>query len=79
MAIDDGGPAFPTTLACDSVGLTKRDWFAGQALVGFLSHGQRRLGEDAEGNPSKYFGEELSEMVYCVADAMIAARKAENG
>jgi hypothetical protein len=46
--IDTFGPAFPTTpksaerLGCtfthEDVGLTKLDWFAGQALAGFLAN-----------------------------------------
>jgi len=45
---DTFGPAFPTTpesaelLGCtftqEDVGLTKLDWFAGQALAGFLAN-----------------------------------------
>lgn len=62
--IDDGGPAFP---AQDNYnghfpGMTMRDWFAGQALVGVLANPNRaESGVNAIG-------------IYTVADAMIAAR-----
>lgn len=38
--INDGGPAFPNNDAhgCAFPGMTLRDWFAGQALAGFMAH-----------------------------------------
>jgi hypothetical protein len=71
--IDNGGPAFP----CDaewrdgqevwpqSAGMTLRDWFAGQALVGFSAN------PDLSGWPF----ERAAEAAWEQADAMIAARK----
>lgn len=73
--IDDGGPAFPVAGHCvdasgaycgdvvNSKGLSLRDWFAGQALVGILSGDQRFF------SPS-----ELATISYWAADAMLAAR-----
>jgi hypothetical protein len=45
MAINDGGPAFPSTIqyfpddknANEEQGMTLRDWFASQALAGMLA------------------------------------------
>lgn len=67
--IDDGGPAFPQNLPDNFIwrlpgdpgGMSLRDWFAGQVLIGYAS--DHRLHE--------HFGHHA----YKVADAMIAARK----
>lgn len=85
MAIDDGGPAFPTPLAAwtdanhephvvDSAerclaGLSIRDWFAGQALSGLL-------GSDGNSEVRWVFPANAAIEAYRVADAMLAARKA---
>lgn len=70
--IDDGGPAFPCDVQVEDnsgshyeerYGLTMRDWFAGQVLVGILSGDQRFF------SPS-----ELATISYWAADAMLAAR-----
>ena len=70
--IDDGGPAFPCIVQVEDnsgshyeehYGLTMRDWFAGQVLVGILSGDQRFF------SPS-----ELATISYWAADAMLAAR-----
>lgn len=68
-ARDDGGPAFPRTgegvgnPAYDAPGMTLRDWFAGQALVGLIAHPKN------EGHAS-----ELSLVAYAIADAMLKER-----
>lgn len=70
---NDGGAAFPVSVQPDfqyaSHGMTLRDWFAGQALAGMCGHpralsqiGDQDLAEDAN-------------LLYRMADAMIAARK----
>ena len=71
--IDDGGPAFPQDDYPDrdpgldehpGRGMSLRDWFAGQALVGLLtSH-----------RDSKSV---IVETAYAVADAMLAERAKE--
>lgn len=73
----DGGPAFPggsEGKGCFeriAPGMSLRDWFAGQALVGLLSCGTSlELGPD-EGNDNN----RLSAVVYSVADALLAARE----
>lgn len=81
--IDDGGPAFPDffdyskhgaggVIVAKAGGLSIRDWFAGQALVGI-----------GMWCPSNVVGAErpraVAEYAYAVADAMIAARKDGQG
>ena len=54
-----GGPAFP--------GMTLRDWFAGQALIGILGSRNGFLVDVGTENAPMW--------AYQVADAMLAARK----
>lgn len=64
---NDGGPAFLTHAAFgNSPGLSIRDWFAGQALVGYLAAhtGDQRFPEKAW----------VVEKCYGFADAMLAER-----
>lgn len=70
--IDDGGQAFPgaPTLANPAEGMSLRDWFAGKALQGELAS----QSEDT-GTWSERAAEELAQLAYCYADAMIQARK----
>jgi hypothetical protein len=58
----DGGPAFPIGLGLGGayLGMTLRDYFAGQALVALVNY----MGTE----------QERSERAYRIADAMIAAR-----
>ena len=55
--IDDGGPAFP-------VGVSMRDYFAGQALAGVFASGNSRV-----------IYKIASDQCYAIADAMLEARK----
>ena len=65
---NDGGPAFPhetyNGIPVPGSGMTLRDWFAGQALAGFLARSN-------DGSPS-----ETALDAYDMADAMLAAREA---
>ncbi len=85
---DDGGPAFPVPLAAVTAdngdfvcwdatdrglgGMTLLDWFAGQALGGLIA------------GPNVYAGpirsaEDVADLAYAYADAMLAARKQVRG
>lgn len=69
----DGGPVYPFegyipvpgTLSYERIGLTKRDWFAGQALQGMLSYDGGGMG-----TPEEYATDS-----YAYADEMLEARK----
>lgn len=74
MTKDNGGPAFPRPQAETSiggnheqVGMSLRDWFAGQAL------NTRYANEDMDGNVPKA-PEDIAAWAYQVADALLAAR-----
>ena len=62
--INDGGPAFPSTL---------RDWFAGQALSGICANSTFLIETHADN-----WGEKVKLLAvdaYTTADAMLAARE----
>ena len=67
-----GGPAFPFNAGEFGIepasGMTLRDWFAGQALAGYMAHLTAN-----DHSPSSHAYECASE-AYGFADAMIAAR-----
>jgi hypothetical protein len=65
MKIEDGGAAFPITSPYNGrAGMSLRDWFAGQALVGM---GIMEL--------KAWTDKDVATAAYKYADAMIAARK----
>jgi len=61
--LESGEPprAFPVPGECRGRGMTLRDWFAGQALTGQ---------ELSQGAP-----EQVANMAYAIADAMLEARQ----
>lgn len=76
--IEDGGPVF-SHMAADGhpdyrLGLTLRDWFAGQALVEFVRINER-VTTGRENIPYDLVLKVTAEQAYALADAMIAARK----
>lgn len=68
----NGGPAFPieTTATPYAPGMSLRDWFAGQAIMGLIASG--RLSKRVEGiTVAQWFAKEA----YIMADAMLEARE----
>lgn len=65
---NDGGPAFPCTTMHDFKGMSLRDYFAGQALAGYLANAK------AESRVAV-----VAEWAYDYADAMLAERQKERG
>ena len=63
--INDGGPAFPSDRA-GQVGMSLRDWFAGQVLQGLASNEERWVSAN----------EVIAKACYEAADAMLKARSA---
>lgn len=66
--IEDSGPAFPLQPAsmpeAHYLGMTLRDWFAGQALAGLLAESMHDCGPSG-----------IAHDCYQYADAMLEARK----
>jgi len=64
--INDGGPAFPTATLAQKTegGMTLRDYFAGQALAGFIA-----------ASTGQVHCQPAARMCYHMADAMLAARE----
>lgn len=83
--INDGGPAFPAFVTEAGMfgpvtkqiqpGMSLRDWYAGQALCGWIQSGAVAAIREQHGmaDPPMAFPV-LAEACYAVADAMIAAR-----
>lgn len=68
--VDDGGPAFPQGHLdgphVNPSGMSLRDWFAGQALSGYMT-----IVDDRPAPNYQYD----ARLMYELADAMLAARK----
>ena len=74
--IDDSGPAFPVSNDANNngqLGMTLRDWFAGQALAGLLSNSSPGSNRVLLGG--KQLAMDMAEASYAYADAMIRERK----
>jgi len=69
--VNDGGNAFPTVEFVDGAaevfdrGMTLRDYFAAKAITGVLC-------ASWPGEPDR---KEIARIAYCMADAMLEARK----
>jgi len=73
-----GGPAFPTSIPGPQIGgpthclgLSRRDWFAGQALPAVLADAMRHNSREGQAWPVSI--DEIADKSYRFADAMLAA------
>jgi hypothetical protein len=75
MDINDGGPAFPKQSADGEwyEGMSLRDWFAGQALVGLLASGHPSYNLADTDQNAQY----AAFRAYVMAEEMLAARAIE--
>ncbi len=76
----DGGPAFPieTTATPYAPGMSLRDWFAGQALIGATNCNPNLPGSpasEARWPDAQELADRRAAWAYLQADAMIAARE----
>ena len=67
---NDGGPAFPSD-RFGELGMSLRDWFAGQALAGLC------ISRPERGHIWQRFSDDASELCYMIADAMLKARESD--
>lgn len=80
MSKPDGGPAFPMWTEDmpveGSPGMTLRDWFAGQALAGWLASFDKEVSESYNGEPRAWnqHQQEVARACYGYADAMLRER-----
>lgn len=82
MKHDDGGPAFPDPAPLHEAapGMSLRDWFAGQALVGWLSgpcSGEVLEDYDNDADGFREHQQQVAVTCYGYADAMLAERAKE--
>jgi len=76
----DGGPAFPTFFPDPEVGsgyagMTLRDYFAGQALAGYLASPINKFTHQLDVDPEQLNMGVITRDAYDLADAMISARE----
>jgi hypothetical protein len=78
--LEDGGPAYPATVATgianlttDHPGMSLRDWFAGQALAGIMGPNYDWFTSGPSETGSR--AHEAAHFAYSLADAMLEARK----
>ena len=65
MVKDDGGTAFPVTRPAPHVGMSLRDYFAGQAMAALVAFRGGYSAHDAQ----------TADTAYGIADAMLAERQ----
>lgn len=69
--MNDGGPAFPQDHSLSFSGMSLRDYFAGQALIGILANtAEKYVAVYGTGRAQ----ERVAGDAYLLADAMLAAR-----
>jgi hypothetical protein len=80
--INDGGPAFPVDPEAHSrsdaecrvlSGMSLRDYFAGQAIIGLVGHGNNV--ESDKYDPTATIADVVAGHAYFIADAMLKARQ----
>ena len=76
--INDGGPAFPVTAGHEvfAIGVTKREWFAAQALQGLIAKdpffdSAKENGKAISKDDLEQFRLDMAASSYLYADAMI--------
>ena len=75
---NDGGPAFPVVETHPvhgsriDMGMTLRDYFAGQALVGLIGHGNSLVSDEYD--PTTTMADIVAGHAYFLADAMLKAK-----
>lgn len=71
--MNDGGYAFPVGHPKSQSGMSMRDWFAAQAIMGVINQSNR---DDPYWKMSEMKERELAaELAYSIADAMLKARE----
>lgn len=70
---DDGGTAFPADPEREHSGMSLRDYYAGQALIGLMG---REWGDPKTGAVPDDIQERWAKGAFLAADAMVARRKA---
>lgn len=94
MSAKDGGPAFPRSIHGAQIpgnneweratyGMTLRDWFAGQALIGILRDpsdtskqcAKYAMDDIRDGKPLNSFTKIVAASCYAYADALLAERE----
>lgn len=87
--IEDGGPAFPNPALADEsyharpsdMGMSLRDWFAGQALAALIqAHAEEIVMEaSSHGVVGAEWTNPIAHAAYDIADAMLSERLATGG
>jgi hypothetical protein len=75
---NDGGPAFPAPAYAANItdkGMTLRDYFAAQALVGISPGVEREINKLKSAKRVNEWYQCAGIRAYCYADAMLAARE----
>ena len=75
MKIDDCGKQYQRASYCD-IGMSRRDYFAAQALIGLCASSQLEYMRDF--NEVKKYSQIYAEASYTLADAMIAEGEKQN-
>lgn len=70
---DDGGQAFPSGELFGGSGMSLRDWFAGQALIGLVKYYMAI--DESDGEYETDFPTDFAAAAYEIADAMLKRRK----